>query len=117
MKLRNAAAATVAAFALALSMPGTAVAAQGQFHYKYVDDMGRQQSVTLHDPSSGECINLYATGDDDALPGYGPHNDTDSVATVYFDVDCEGDQWHLRPHGKPARDDLEMRSVRFGFPG
>ncbi|MGW0362212.1 hypothetical protein [Streptomyces sp. NPDC002990] len=117
MKLRNAVGATVAACALALSMSGSAVAAQGHFHYKYVDDMGREQHVTLHDPHSGKCFNLYAVGDDDALPGYGPHNETDSVVTLYLDVNCEGAEWRLRPHGKPARDDLEVRSVRFDFPG
>ncbi|MGW0390260.1 hypothetical protein ACWDYJ_05035 [Streptomyces sp. NPDC003042] len=113
MKLRNTAAAAVAAFALALSMSGSAVAAEGYFHYKYVDGYGQEQHVTLHDPHSGKCVNLYAVGDDDVEPGYGPHNQTDSAVTVYKETGCAGDEWRLRPHGKPATDALEVRSVRF----
>ncbi|GCE00160.1 hypothetical protein [Embleya hyalina] len=113
MKLRNAAGAAVAALALVLSLPGTSVAAEGRFHYKYVDTSGREHQVTLHDPRSGVCIDLYGVGSDDVPPGYGPHNETDSRVTVYRGADCTGAEWRLKPHGKPTRDDLEVRSVLF----
>lgn len=113
MKLRNAAAAALAAFALLLSLPGSAFAASGEFHYKYTDYFGQEQSATLHDPRSGNCINLYAVGSDEVEPGYGPHNQTDSWVTVYLGADCEGPEWRLRPDGRPARDELKVRSVRF----
>lgn len=113
MKLRNTAAAALAAFALVLTLPGSALAAEGYFNYKYLDGFGQEQHVTLHDPHSGKCINLYAVGDDDAPAGYGPHNDTDAAVTVYVGANCEGPEWRLRAKGQPARDDLEVRSVRF----
>ncbi|MGC0421001.1 hypothetical protein [Embleya sp. AB8] len=114
MKLRNAAGAAVAAVALVLSLPGTSVAAQGAFHYKYVDDDGHERHATLHDPHSGRCINLYGVGSDKLEPGYAPHNDTDNWAKVYVGADCKGAEWRLKPHGKPATDALKLRSVRFG---
>ncbi|GGZ76888.1 hypothetical protein [Streptomyces subrutilus] len=113
MKLRNTAGAALAAFALVLSLPASAFAAQGYFHYKFVDGFGQEQHITLHDPHSGKCINLYGVGDDDEEPGYGPHNDTDAAVTVYLGVGCSGPEWTLRAKGKPARDDLQVRSVRF----
>ncbi|MFJ3713085.1 hypothetical protein OG204_21040 [Streptomyces sp. NBC_01387] len=116
MKLRNAAAAGLAALALVLMLPGSALAATGEFHYKYVDDHGQEQFATVHDPQSGRCINLYGVDSDELPPGFGPHNQTDSWVTVYVGTDCQGPEWQLRPHGRPARDDLELRSVRFGLP-
>ncbi|MEV6956612.1 hypothetical protein [Streptomyces sp. NPDC051183] len=113
MKLRNTAAAAVAALALVLSLPGSALAAQGNFSYKYVDGFGQQQKVALHDPHSGQCINLYVVGDERNTPGYGPHNETDRAVTVYAGAGCTGAEWRLKAHGKPARDDLYVRSVRF----
>lgn len=108
MKLRNTAAAAVAAFAMVLSLPASALAATGEFHYKYRDDSGVEQTGTLYDPEGGICINL-----DDADPGYAPHNDTDSWVTVYLGPDCDGPDWRLRAHGRPATDRLLVRSVRF----
>ncbi|MER6203814.1 hypothetical protein ABT234_41495 [Streptomyces sp. NPDC001586] len=113
MKLRNAAAAALAAFALALSLPGSAMAATGDFSYKYVDGLGHEQKIVLHDPHSGKCINLYAVGSDEELPGYGPHNRTDTPVIVYKGANCAGSEYRLRANGNPARDDLEVRSVRF----
>ncbi|WP_327255734.1 hypothetical protein [Streptomyces sp. NBC_01244] len=113
MKLRTAVAAAAAAFSMVLSLPGSAFAAEGYFHYKYVDAFAQEQHVTLHDPHSGKCVNLYAVGDDEVQPGYGPHNDTDSAVVVYAGANCQGAEWRLRAHGNPARDDLLVRSVRF----
>ncbi|WP_051807796.1 hypothetical protein [Streptomyces sp. NRRL F-2664] len=113
MKLRNAAAAAVAACALVLSLPGSALAAEGQFHYRYTDDSGQEYRVVLDDPDSGECINLYAVGSDGVEPGYAPQNQTDSWVTVFAGADCAGPEWRLRPLGRPATDRLAVRSVRF----
>ncbi|WP_326799732.1 hypothetical protein OG946_33745 [Streptomyces sp. NBC_01808] len=116
MKLRTALGTCLAALALVLPMAGPAQAAQGEFHYKYVDGFGQERQVDLHDPVSGKCINLYGVGDDDVPPGYGPHNDTDTAATVYRGANCTGAEWRLKAHGRPARDALELRSVRFDAP-
>ncbi|MGR4883223.1 hypothetical protein ACIPUC_27965 [Streptomyces sp. LARHCF249] len=113
MKLRNTAVAAVAAFALVLSLPASALAATGEFHYKYRDEAGVEQTSTLHDPRSGDCINLDAVGSDDVDPGYAPHNRTDSRVTVYLGADCDGPEWRLRPYGNQASDRLLVRSVRF----
>ncbi|MEU3606894.1 hypothetical protein AB0E83_15805 [Streptomyces sp. NPDC035033] len=116
MKLRSTVGASLGALALVLSTAGSAQAAQGEFHYKYVDGYGKEHRVTLHDPHGGKCINLHAVGDDEDLPGYGPHNATDAAVTVYLGAGCQGPEWRLRAHGKPAKDTLEVRSVRFDAP-
>ncbi|MFF0480773.1 hypothetical protein [Streptomyces sp. NPDC004435] len=116
MKLRTTLGATVGALALILSTAGSAQAAQGEFHYKYVDGYGQERHVTLHDPHGGKCINLHAVGDDEELPGYGPHNNTDAAVTLYVGASCQGAEWRLKAHGKPAKDTLEVRSVRFDAP-
>ncbi|MEU9256253.1 hypothetical protein AB0D66_31090 [Streptomyces sp. NPDC048270] len=113
MKLRNTAAAAVAAFALVLSLPASALAASGDFHYKYRDADGVEQTGTLHDPEGGTCINLDEVGSDDVEPGFAPHNQTDSWVTVFVGADCDGPDWLLRPNGRPATDRLLVRSVRF----
>ncbi|MCX5194728.1 hypothetical protein OOK31_12605 [Streptomyces sp. NBC_00249] len=116
MKLRSTLAAGLGALTLVLSLSGSAVAAQGEFSYKYVDGYGQERKVTLHDPHSGKCINLHAVGDNKELPGYGPHNQTDTNVTVYLGASCDGPEWRLRAHGKAATDKLEVRSVRFDAP-
>ncbi|MEU1501277.1 hypothetical protein [Streptomyces sp. NPDC005732] len=116
MKLRHTVAAALGSFALALALPGSALAATGDFTFKYVTALGHEELVTLHDPHSGKCINLYAVGDDAVPAGYGPHNRTDTPVTVYRGASCTGDQWRLRAHGNPATDQLEVRSVRFDAP-
>ncbi|WP_329453923.1 hypothetical protein [Streptomyces sp. NBC_01497] len=116
MKLRTTLVSGLGSLALVLSLAGSAQAAQGDFHYKYVDGFGQEQQVALHDPLSGHCINLHAVSDDEALPGYGPHNDTDTAVTVYLGGNCQGSEWRLKAHGKPAKDTLEVRSVRFDAP-
>ncbi|WP_407562655.1 hypothetical protein [Streptomyces sp. 184] len=116
MKLRTALGSALAALALVLPMAVPAQAAEGAFHYTYVDGFGQERLVDLHDPVSGKCVNLHGVGHDDVLPGYGPHNETDTAATVYVGASCTGAEWRLRAHGRPARDDLELRSVRFDAP-
>ncbi|MER6778583.1 MULTISPECIES: hypothetical protein [unclassified Streptomyces] len=116
MKLRNALGAALGALALTLSMSGSALAATGDFSYKFRDGDDREVSVTLPDPRSGECINLYAVDSYKYGPGYAPHNETDAWVTVYTDTNCDGGQWRLKPHGQQASDRLLVRSVRFDRP-
>lgn len=121
MRLRIAVAAFAAATAVVLGLPGTALAADGQFHYTFVDATGTEQRATLQDPYSGECINLRAVGSDDLRPGYAPHNQTASWVTVFQGADCNGPPgppaWRLPPRGEPAGAQLEVRSVRFYYDG
>ncbi|MER5808404.1 hypothetical protein ABT143_09460 [Streptomyces sp. NPDC002033] len=116
MKLRNAVAAALGAFALTLSMSGSALATTGDFHYKYRDDFDRELTVTLPDPRSDKCINLYGVDSYEFAPGFAPHNETDAWVTVYSDTNCDGREWRLKPHGRQASDRLLVRSVRFDQP-
>ncbi|MFF1356736.1 hypothetical protein [Streptomyces sp. NPDC058297] len=118
MRRRSTVAASLAAFALALSLPASAHAATGDFSYKFVGLDGRTQSVTLHDLPSYQCVTLPEVADPDSSePAFAPHNDTDSWAMVFTEPDCEGDSWTLRPHGRPATDQLKLRSVFLTSPG
>ncbi|MET9604716.1 hypothetical protein ABZZ17_06560 [Streptomyces sp. NPDC006512] len=116
MKLRSTVAAALGALTLVLALPGSAVAATGEFSYKYVTDLGHEEVIVLTDPHSGKCINLRAVGDDKLLPGYAPHNRTDTPVVVYRGASCTGAEWRLRANGNPTRDDLLVRSVRFEDP-
>ncbi|MFG3365864.1 hypothetical protein ACIPWY_20250 [Streptomyces sp. NPDC090032] len=112
MRRRTTVAASLAAFALALSLPASAHAATGEFSYKFIGLDGRTQSVTLLDPPTYQCITLPEVADPDSSePAFAPHNNTGDWAMVFTEPDCEGDSWTLRPHGKQATDQLKLRSV------
>ncbi|MFZ3467787.1 hypothetical protein ACODT3_38455 [Streptomyces sp. 4.24] len=113
MKLRSAVTAGLAGLVLALSVPGSAFAATGEFSYSFTDDQDRNLTVTLHDPQSDTCVNLPYVGSEWVDPGHTPHNTTDEWVTVYEGANCEGPDWKLRPNGKPATDKLKVRSVYF----
>lgn len=120
MKLRNAVAATLGALALTLSMSGSALAAQGDFHYTYThaDAAGAEEQrleSALHDPANDTCINLAGVGLEDGQEAFGPQNSTDAWVTLYVGVDCDesSPQWVLRPNGNRASDRLLVRSVKF----
>ncbi|WP_330333718.1 hypothetical protein OHS33_31015 [Streptomyces sp. NBC_00536] len=117
MKLRNAVTAGLAGLVLALAVPGSAFAATGEFSYTFTDDRGEVLTVALHDPRSEECVNLPYVGNDWVEPGHTPHNATNEKVTVYLGADCEGPEWDLRAHGKPATDKLKVRSVYFHSQG
>lgn len=112
MRRRSTVAASLAAFALALTLPASAQAATGDFSYKIVGLNGQTQSVTLHELPSRQCVTLPEVADPSSSePAFAPHNDTDEWALVFTGPDCEGDSWTLRPHGRPASDYLKLRSV------
>lgn len=116
MKLRSAVTAGMAGLVLALAVPGSAVAATGDFRYAFTDDKGQDLTVALHHPASDECVNLPYVGSEWVTAGHSPHNNTDQWATVYAGADCQGPEWRLRPHGNQATAQLKVRSVYFHSP-
>ncbi|MGA5198629.1 hypothetical protein [Streptomyces exfoliatus] len=114
MRLRHSLAAACGALALTATLAAPAHAATGDFGYRFVGLDGSPQTVTLHDPASGECVTIPEAADPAAsAPAFAPHNDTDEYAIVFTEPDCTGDSWTLRPHGRPATDRLKLRSVVF----
>ncbi|MGC7099413.1 hypothetical protein ACPZ19_32465 [Amycolatopsis lurida] len=105
--------ALTSAFALLLTAPGIASAAEGAFTYRYVDEEGEVQVGALVDPPSGECIEIPEIADWD-VSAFRPRNNTDSRAVVFKDNDCESSAFFsLRPHGGYGSDRLLLRSVVF----
>ncbi|MFI2734717.1 hypothetical protein [Streptomyces sp. NPDC018711] len=117
MRLRHSLAAVCGALALTATLASPALAATGDFHYRFVGINGEPQTGTLDDPVSGECITIPEAADPSSSePAFAPHNDTDEKAIVFTGPDCSGDTWILRPHGRPATDRLKLRSVVFFRP-
>ncbi|AUG82082.1 hypothetical protein CFP65_7505 [Kitasatospora sp. MMS16-BH015] len=112
MRLRNAAVAAFAAIALAVSLPGSAMAAVGEFRYSYADADGYEHPGLLFYPPSGECLNLPGADSDELDAAYAPKNGTRSIAQVYLGADCQGPSFLLRPGGG-ATERLQVRSVVF----
>ncbi|MGW7194926.1 hypothetical protein [Streptomyces chryseus] len=108
MRLRSTLAATVGAFALVLTLPASASAADGTFTYRYAD-----QSAELIDPPSEECITLPEVADESIPPAHTPRNATDAVATVYAGAECTGPEFTLRAHTGHGSERLKVRSVVF----
>ncbi|MFJ2744427.1 hypothetical protein ACIO3O_32790 [Streptomyces sp. NPDC087440] len=102
------------AAALLTCLPGSAVAASGEFSYVY-DDAGHRTSLV--DPPSGTCIMLPGTGQDwfDKLPMIAPHNGTDQRVYVYQSKDCTGERYGIDPMSgtEESLPRVTMRSVRF----
>ncbi|MEV0256987.1 hypothetical protein AB0H82_22350 [Streptomyces sp. NPDC050732] len=114
MRLRRSATAALGALTLALTVPTSASAADGQFRYTYLTDEGYEAVGFLNNPPSGECINLYGVGSNDLRPGYSPKNRTDATAVVFLNADCKGDTFFsLRPHTGGGSERLKVRSVVF----
>ncbi|MFE9664079.1 hypothetical protein [Streptomyces sp. NPDC005955] len=115
MRLRTAVVtAAAASLTLLLAVPGPAAAASGDFTYRFRGPDGQPQPAVLHDPPSGECLTLSEVADPaSSPPAFAPWNNTDEWATVFQGPRCTGDTWDLRPHGRPATDRLELRSVVF----
>ncbi|WP_367047763.1 hypothetical protein [Streptomyces sp. Je 1-332] len=114
MRLRHSLTAAAGAAALILTLPGSAHAAAGDFHYTYVDSTGEEQQATLHDPHSGECVMLpEAAQEYHQPPAHSPRNRTDSFAILFTNADCSGDTFTLRSHTGGASERLKLRSVLF----
>ncbi|WP_418960977.1 hypothetical protein [Streptomyces tritici] len=114
MRLRLAATAAAGAFALLLSLPGSASAASGQFTYVYADENGDPAVGRLFDPPSGVCLTLSEVADEATTPpAHSPRNRTDAVATAFTGTDCTGDAFSMRPHTGYGSERLKLRSVFF----
>ncbi|GHB50174.1 hypothetical protein GCM10010347_19610 [Streptomyces cirratus] len=114
MRLRSAAVAAFGAFTLLLAVPSSASAAMGEFQYTFVGLDGTPQQASLHDPASGECVNLPEVSDPSASePAHSPRNRTTSTATVFTEPDCTGDEFSLRPVTGRGSERLKVRSVVF----
>ncbi|MER6105933.1 hypothetical protein ABT115_27460 [Streptomyces sp. NPDC001832] len=114
MRLRSTVAAALGALALIVAVPSSASAASGEFSYRYTALDGSPQVGFLFDPPSRVCITLPEVADPSSSnPAHTPWNLTDASATVFTDVDCEGDYFTLRPHGGHASSRLKLRSVVF----
>ncbi|GAA2147119.1 hypothetical protein GCM10009760_37570 [Kitasatospora kazusensis] len=111
MRLRNAAVAAVSAIGLVLAVPGSALAATGQFRYTFRNSDGYELVGFMNNPVSGRCINLPGA-DDDLPPAYAPENATNSPAVVFVGTDCQGPDWLLAA-GRGGSDRLKLRSVGF----
>lgn len=113
LRLRQTAAAAAASLALLLTLPGSAHAAVGEFHYTYYDDFGNRTAGVLVDPDSRTCVTLPEVADPDTTePAFAPQNLTGSTVTMFTGPDCDGDYYSLRPGGK-ASDRLKLRSALF----
>ena len=114
MRLRNAAVAAFGALALALTVPASAFAAEGEFEYTYIGLDGTPQVRVLENPASGECITLPEVADRAASsPAYSPRNRTYAFATVYTEPNCTGASFRLRQRIGYGNEALKLRSVMF----
>ncbi|MBF9072611.1 hypothetical protein [Streptacidiphilus fuscans] len=107
MRLRNAVTSAAAALLLALAVPASAHAASGEFRYQF----GPGYTSSLEDPPSGVCIDIPEATIDN--PAYAPQNFTDSTATVFRDLGCDGDVYYVMPPGMVRGQRLIVRSVIF----
>ncbi|MFJ2744411.1 hypothetical protein ACIO3O_32695 [Streptomyces sp. NPDC087440] len=112
MRFRTSLAAALGALALVVTLPTSANAATGQFAFTYNRD-GKTIEATLHDPKARECIDLDEVADPSTTPAHSPRNRTNSIATVFTDLECEGESFPLKAHSGHAGEGLKFRSVLF----
>lgn len=110
MRLRNAAIAASSALTLLLAVPGSAVAATGEFAYTYRDLAGEHHGRIMG-PRSGQCLDLVQATADEAAAA--PRNRTGSTATAFLDFGCQGDTFYALRPGAGASERLKVRSVVF----
>lgn len=112
MRLRHVVAAAGAAFALALSLPGSSYAYGETFVYHYSNGDYQVQQAHLVHPPSERCINLPEVEYQPGTYAFGPQNDTGSTVTVFRDENCDGEFYTIKPGGQ-ASNRLLMKSVVF----
>ncbi|MBB4889161.1 hypothetical protein WEB32_02500 [Streptomyces netropsis] len=112
MRLRHAIGGALGALALIVTVPTSANAATGQFVFTYNRD-GKTIEGRLHDPKARECIDLDEVAKPDSTPAHSPRNRTNSIATVYTDLECEGESFALKAHSGYGGEGLKFRSVVF----
>ncbi|GAA4910340.1 hypothetical protein ACFPM3_11235 [Streptomyces coeruleoprunus] len=111
-RLRTSLAAALGAFALVLTLPTSAHAADGEFRYTYNDASGQVRVGLVINPPDGICIDLPEVADELLPAAHTPRNGTDAYAYVFKGSRCQGDVFRLRPGGG-ASDRLKLRSVIF----
>ncbi|MEV0701852.1 hypothetical protein AB0I53_28605 [Saccharopolyspora sp. NPDC050389] len=111
MRLRATVAATLGAAGLLLSLPGSALAADGEFSY-WVEGTNAYHQRALLDPAGRLCHRLDLPNPQ--TPAYGVRNNTDATAIVFLDENCASDVYHyvLQP-GQQAPNGVAVRSVIF----
>ncbi|MFJ2407192.1 hypothetical protein ACIOUE_38525 [Streptomyces xanthochromogenes] len=113
MRFRTSLAAVLGALALAVTLPASsASAATGQFSFTYERD-GKTLQGYLSDPRARSCIDLDEVAGTDTTPAHSPRNRTNSIATVFTDLDCEGKSFALKAGGGHGGAGLKFRSVVF----
>ncbi|QEV18055.1 MULTISPECIES: peptidase inhibitor family I36 protein [Streptomyces] len=112
MRFRTSLAAALGALALVVTLPTSANAATGQFVFTYNRD-GKTIEARLNDPKGRECIDLAEVADPSATPAHSPRNRTNSIVTVYSDLECEGESFSLRAYSGFGGEGLKFRSVIF----
>ncbi|MFJ4671514.1 hypothetical protein [Kitasatospora purpeofusca] len=109
-RLRLAVLAAAAATALVVAVPTSANAATGVFEFQTGTPPLGIPGLLL-DPPSGECINL--PGATSSSPAFAPKNLTNSTATVFIDLNCDGDTYYVMDPGKILGNRVKVRSVNF----
>ncbi|MFI0462501.1 MULTISPECIES: hypothetical protein [Saccharopolyspora] len=111
MRLRATVAAALGAAGLLLSLPGSALAADGEFSY-WVEGTNAYHQRALLDPAGRLCHRLELPNPE--APAYGVRNNTDATAIVFLDSNCSSDVYYyvLQP-GQQAPRDVAVRSVTF----
>ncbi|MEU8463947.1 hypothetical protein [Streptomyces sp. NPDC029003] len=107
MRLRNSVSAAAGALLIALSVPTSAHAATGEFTYKTLLGVAH----VIPDPPSHECINV--PGVSELLAAHAPNNSTNRAATVFRELDCGGDNYHVLQPGEQLGNLVRFRSVVF----
>ncbi|MGW1818660.1 hypothetical protein ACWCQM_34500 [Streptomyces sp. NPDC002125] len=113
MRLRSAFTAVLGAALLIAATPASASAASGQFRYDYLTTEGYEATGFLNNPPSDQCLDLPGVDQNSPEPGHSPKNRTDAWATVFTDLNCQGDSFTLRPQTGGGTERLKVRSVIF----
>ncbi|MEI5102059.1 hypothetical protein RB200_30510 [Streptomyces sp. PmtG] len=112
MRFRTSLAAALGALALVVTLPPSANAATGQFVFTYNRE-GKTIEGRLHDPTGRECIDLTEVSNLNETPAHSPRNRTNSIATVYTELECEGESFALKAHSGYGGEGLKFRSIVF----
>ncbi|PKW17570.1 hypothetical protein [Saccharopolyspora spinosa] len=110
MRLRAIVTAALGTAGLLLTLPGSALAAQGEFIYSF-DRSGAVQRDGLFDPAGRFCHRLDLPNR--FVPAYRVQNRTDATAVVYLDDSCATDVFYVLRPGESAPAGVKVRSVTF----
>lgn len=109
MRLRATVAAALGAAGLLLSLPGSALAAQGEFSYS-LEFQGREYQTSISNPVGGTCHTLDLPMNS---PAYRVTNWTNATAVAYLDANCATETYFVLAPGESAPSGVLVRSVLF----